>query len=179
MRAAIRCCPPPQAARARDAERRLLRKASAEAFDRAGCPSGARPAPTRGYRRRPSRRRNARRTLQVRKQLLDGERDGTLRSFSHDNLSQLSRLHPFLTPGIPLLHGCYRPPRRPESCFSFDEGTRAVHPSQRSDRVPCMPLTAWCPPSGAPSLPVAAACCLLHPPGGVVLVPCTVRSPLE
>ena len=45
----------PRLAPERDAERRVLRMASVvrRASGRAGCPSGARPAPTRGYQRRP------------------------------------------------------------------------------------------------------------------------------
>ena len=55
MRAVSRCRPRQQAAQGRDAERRVLRKASVVRRPSCpvGCPPGARPAPTRGYQRRP------------------------------------------------------------------------------------------------------------------------------
>ena len=55
MRAVSRCRPRQQAAQGQDAERRVLQKASVVRRPSCpvGCPSGARPAPTRGYQRRP------------------------------------------------------------------------------------------------------------------------------
>ena len=147
MRAAIRCRPRRQAARGRDAERRVLRKASAAAFDRAGCPSGARPAPTRGYRRRPSgqRQRAALRSLEVRNNFARVKETGRANSFTRQS-SRLLPLHPFSPVGflcytdVAGLHRCYRPPRRPESFVRYaGVGTQGVgitggrHPSCGQD----------------------------------------------